>query len=114
MPCASVPPVGTRSLGAGDHAQSPFAVLIADHAGQKAASNLAAAGTKLLEHAPDAHRLQSGKLERQRFAGRADIKQPLAPVGALLLHLAPEGELALDWEDEITRGACVTRPEEKA
>ena len=33
-------------------------------------------------------------------------------VGALLLHLAPEGALALDWDDEITRGACVTRPEE--
>jgi NAD(P) transhydrogenase subunit alpha len=32
-------------------------------------------------------------------------------VGALLLHLAPEGELALDWEDEITRGTCVTREE---
>jgi proton-translocating NAD(P)+ transhydrogenase subunit alpha len=32
-------------------------------------------------------------------------------VGALLLHLAPEGELALDWKDEITSGACVTRPE---
>jgi NAD(P) transhydrogenase subunit alpha len=32
-------------------------------------------------------------------------------VGALLLHLAPEGELTLDWEDEITSGACVTRPE---
>jgi NAD(P) transhydrogenase subunit alpha len=31
-------------------------------------------------------------------------------VGALLLHLAPEGELALDWDDEITRGTCVTRP----
>jgi H+-translocating NAD(P) transhydrogenase subunit alpha len=30
-------------------------------------------------------------------------------VGALLLHLAPEGELVLDWEDEITSGACVTR-----
>ena len=27
---------------------------------------------------------------------------------------SPEGELALDWEDEITRGACVTRPEEPA
>jgi NAD(P) transhydrogenase subunit alpha len=35
-------------------------------------------------------------------------------VGALLLHLAPEGELALDWEDEITRGACVTREAEPA
>jgi H+-translocating NAD(P) transhydrogenase subunit alpha len=32
-------------------------------------------------------------------------------VGALLLHLAPEGELVLDWEDEITSGTCVTRPE---
>jgi len=32
-------------------------------------------------------------------------------VGALLAHLAPEGELALDWNDEITSGACVTRPE---
>ncbi len=28
-------------------------------------------------------------------------------VQALLLHLAPEGELALDWSDEITSGACV-------
>ena len=32
-------------------------------------------------------------------------------VEALLRHLAPEGELVLDWEDEITAGACVTRPE---
>jgi NAD(P) transhydrogenase subunit alpha len=32
-------------------------------------------------------------------------------VGALLLHLAPEGQLVLDWDDEITNGACVTRPE---
>ena len=30
-------------------------------------------------------------------------------VSALLLHLAPEGELTLDLEDEITAGACVTR-----
>jgi H+-translocating NAD(P) transhydrogenase subunit alpha len=30
-------------------------------------------------------------------------------VQALLVHLAPDGELALDWEDEITAGACVTR-----
>jgi NAD(P) transhydrogenase subunit alpha len=30
-------------------------------------------------------------------------------VAALLQHLAPDGELALDWEDEITAGACVTR-----
>jgi NAD(P) transhydrogenase subunit alpha len=28
-------------------------------------------------------------------------------VQALLLHLAPEGELTLDWGDEITSGACV-------
>jgi NAD(P) transhydrogenase subunit alpha len=32
-------------------------------------------------------------------------------VAALLQHLAPEGELVLDWDDEITAGACVTRPE---
>jgi H+-translocating NAD(P) transhydrogenase subunit alpha len=31
---------------------------------------------------------------------------------ALLQHLAPEGELKLDWEDEITAAACVTRKEE--
>src|SRR5919108_818738 len=30
-------------------------------------------------------------------------------VEALLRHLTPEGELVLDWEDEITAGACVTR-----
>jgi NAD(P) transhydrogenase subunit alpha len=30
-------------------------------------------------------------------------------VSSLLQHLAPEGELVLDWEDEITAGACVTR-----
>jgi H+-translocating NAD(P) transhydrogenase subunit alpha len=33
-------------------------------------------------------------------------------VTALLQHLAPEGELKLDFEDEITAGACVTRAEE--
>jgi NAD(P) transhydrogenase subunit alpha len=32
-------------------------------------------------------------------------------VSALLEHLAPAGELALDWSDEITAGACVTRAE---
>jgi NAD(P) transhydrogenase subunit alpha len=30
-------------------------------------------------------------------------------VAALLQHLAPEGELALDWDDEITAGASATR-----
>jgi NAD(P) transhydrogenase subunit alpha len=30
-------------------------------------------------------------------------------VAALLNHLAPQGTLALDWDDEITAGACVTR-----
>ena len=30
-------------------------------------------------------------------------------VSELLQHLAPEGELALDWDDEITAGTCVTR-----
>jgi NAD(P) transhydrogenase subunit alpha len=33
-------------------------------------------------------------------------------VSALLAHLAPEGELVLDFEDEITAGTCVARPEE--
>jgi proton-translocating NAD(P)+ transhydrogenase subunit alpha len=33
-------------------------------------------------------------------------------VSALVQHLAPEGELELDFEDEITSGACVTRKEE--
>jgi H+-translocating NAD(P) transhydrogenase subunit alpha len=33
-------------------------------------------------------------------------------ISALLQHLAPEGELTLDFEDEITAGACVTRKEE--
>src|SRR3954471_18122279 len=32
-------------------------------------------------------------------------------VVALLTHLAPEGELALNWDDEITAGTCVTRKE---
>jgi NAD(P) transhydrogenase subunit alpha len=32
-------------------------------------------------------------------------------VAALLTHLAPDGELKLDFEDEITAGACVTRKE---
>jgi len=35
-------------------------------------------------------------------------------VTALLLHLAPEGEAKLDWHDEITAGACVTRKEPAA
>jgi NAD(P) transhydrogenase subunit alpha len=35
-------------------------------------------------------------------------------VAALLQHLAPSGELALDWEDEITSGACVTGAEAAA
>jgi len=33
-------------------------------------------------------------------------------VSALLEHLAPGGELALDWDDEITAGTCVTRAKE--
>jgi NAD(P) transhydrogenase subunit alpha len=31
---------------------------------------------------------------------------------ALLTHLAPEGELSLDWSDEITAGACVAGKQE--
>jgi NAD(P) transhydrogenase subunit alpha len=33
-------------------------------------------------------------------------------VQALLLHLAPEGTLELDWSDEITAGACVAGKQE--
>jgi NAD(P) transhydrogenase subunit alpha len=33
-------------------------------------------------------------------------------VASLLGHLAPGGELSLDWDDEITAGACVTRKKE--
>jgi NAD(P) transhydrogenase subunit alpha len=35
-------------------------------------------------------------------------------VHALLLHLAPQGELTLDWSDEITSGACVAGKQEGA
>jgi NAD(P) transhydrogenase subunit alpha len=35
-------------------------------------------------------------------------------VSALLLHLAPGGELTLDFDDEITAGACVTREAQAA
>ena len=40
-----------------------------------------------------------------------DPREPLYArnVMALLQHLAPEGELKLDFDDEITAGACVTR-----
>jgi NAD(P) transhydrogenase subunit alpha len=33
-------------------------------------------------------------------------------VAALLRHLVHDGELRLDWDDEITAGACVTRRDE--
>ena len=32
-------------------------------------------------------------------------------VSSLLAHLAPNGEVVLDWDDEITAGTCVTRRE---
>jgi NAD(P) transhydrogenase subunit alpha len=35
-------------------------------------------------------------------------------IAALLQHLAPDGELTLDFDDEIIAGACVTRREEVA
>jgi NAD(P) transhydrogenase subunit alpha len=35
-------------------------------------------------------------------------------VASLLAHLAPDGEANLDWSDEITAGACVTRTQEAA
>jgi NAD(P) transhydrogenase subunit alpha len=35
-------------------------------------------------------------------------------VATLVLHLAPNGELALDFDDEITAGACVAGKPEAA
>ena len=35
-------------------------------------------------------------------------------VSALLAHLVADGELRLDWDDEITSGTCVARPEVRA
>jgi NAD(P) transhydrogenase subunit alpha len=35
-------------------------------------------------------------------------------VSALLDHLVADGEVRLDWEDEITAGTCVARPEVRA
>ena len=35
-------------------------------------------------------------------------------VSALLHHLAPQGELTLDWDDEITAGTCVAGKQEVA
>jgi NAD(P) transhydrogenase subunit alpha len=35
-------------------------------------------------------------------------------VSALLLHLVKDGQLKFDWNDEITRDTCVTRPAEAA
>jgi NAD(P) transhydrogenase subunit alpha len=35
-------------------------------------------------------------------------------IQTLLLHLAPGGTLTLDWDDEITAGACVTQKKEAA
>ena len=32
-------------------------------------------------------------------------------VSALLEHIIGDGDLRLDWGDEITAGACVARPE---
>ena len=65
--------------------QNPLAVFVADHAGKKAARGFATAGTELFQHAADPQGLQPGKLERQKVPGRADIQQPLAPVGAFPL-----------------------------
>jgi NAD(P) transhydrogenase subunit alpha len=54
------------------------------------------------------------------IVGRTDLASTMAydasrlysrNVIALLQHLAPEGDLRLDFDDEITAGACVTRRE---
>ena len=72
-----------------------------------------------------AHRARRGRRARRRDgrSGRRTCRRSMAyhasqlysrNVGALLAHLAPDGELTLDWDDEITSGACVTRPEAAA
>jgi NAD(P) transhydrogenase subunit alpha len=54
------------------------------------------------------------------IVGRTDLASTMAHhasqlfsrnVVALLQHLAPEGELRLDFDDPIVAGACVTRRE---
>ena len=56
-----------------------------------------------------------------RIVGLTDLASSMAfdasrlysrNITALLQHLAPEGELRLDWDDEIVAGACVTRRKE--
>jgi proton-translocating NAD(P)+ transhydrogenase subunit alpha len=60
--------------------------------------------------------------ERVTIVGLTDLPSTMAAdasrlyarnVAALLTHLAPAGELELDWDDEITAGACVTRREQE-
>jgi NAD(P) transhydrogenase subunit alpha len=60
--------------------------------------------------------------ERVTIIGLTDLPSTMAAdasrlyarnVAALLTHLAPSGELELDWDDEITAGACVTRREQE-
>jgi len=50
----SISAVRTRAFGARNHSQNSFAVLVTDHAGEKAARGLASAGTDLVQHAADA------------------------------------------------------------
>ncbi len=56
----------------------------------------------------DARRPDESRRRRCRTTRRRSIR---GTSQALLLHLAPEGELALDWSDEITAGACRGRQE---
>jgi NAD(P) transhydrogenase subunit alpha len=60
--------------------------------------------------------------ERVTIVGLVDLPSTMAAdssrlyarnVSALLTHLAPSGDLELDWDDEITAGACVTRREQE-
>jgi NAD(P) transhydrogenase subunit alpha len=60
--------------------------------------------------------------ERVTIVGLTDLPSTMAAdasrlyarnVASLLTHLAPSGELELDWDDEITAGACVTRREQE-
>ena len=59
----------------------------------------------------DDHRPAQPRRARCR---RTRASSTRATSSALLEHLAPGGELALDWDDEITAGTCVTRKPETA
>ena len=53
-----------------------LAVFGIDHTGEEAARRIACAGAKLRDHARNAHGLQAGEFQGQRFTGGANVEQP--------------------------------------